>query len=129
MKKILIFCCFLFGLVNLAFGQEDNTATKLIAKKAAIRQNGEWSDWKECNILTVLKKGKIIIYSERTQKYNEISFSQKTSAEGDTYGSAFCVDDYGDECTVDLYTYENGKVQIYIWYPKIAWTYILVDDE
>lgn len=95
------------------------------AYEVAIKYNGEWTDWEDCNVDVKLdiSNDLVVIYSAETQVYSilyEIEAPRDSSGEQIAFRAK---DQDGDYCTFRLRIQNNGTKQLYVDFADVSWVY------
>jgi hypothetical protein len=126
MNKILVLLTTLLISVN-SFSQSTAFAKAyelFIGYKADKYSETTWSDGTEVDILVVISKDKVKIYSSEVQEYRMTGKSSKTE-DGAKY---FAVDTNGLQCFVYLGK-KDGVTYIIVEYVDYAWMYLLTPND
>lgn len=121
MKKLMLIVTLLFGFTVIS-----NAEVRWFnAYEVAIKYNGEWTDWEDCNVDVKLdiSNDLVVIYSAETQVY---SILYEIEAPHDSSGEqiAFRAKDHeGDYCTFRLRIQNNGTKQLYVDFADVSWVY------
>lgn len=101
MKKFLVFTLLLFASVFASHAYAE--VFKLRAYSASMRSTDRYGNWSDCNILVVVDKSRVKIYSEETQEYDIISSEEEVSDhKGGNITEYHCIDKDGLRCSLRL---------------------------
>lgn len=126
MKRIIFLLLLLVSLTS-ASAQVYKYKTTEIAYK--IKTDGlwsEWSEWKTCDILTVINLDKevISIYSQEVQEYDIVkSYDVEYDDDGGQMCTFVCVNEDGLRCNIRLRVQEDNQLQLYVDFKDMMWVY------
>ena len=126
MKKLLLLFSFLM-LFGVVYSSETlkMQATSLAYKSINSYGNWtEWSQWEDCNILVVIKRDRVNIYSQTPQEYDIYYYgAEEIDRSGGKVTTYKCIDSNGSKCDMRLRIQTDGQIQLYVDYSDFMFVY------
>ncbi len=121
MKKFILIFALLLGLTT-TYAQN---VSHMTAYELAIKMDGQWSNWTDCNILVKIDydRGKITIYSNDVQIYTIIEHADPPYDTNGRQIAYIVIDQDGDQGRFRFRQQNNGTRQIYVDFADISWCY------